>query len=327
MVDVRTQFSSLVQASSVAYGVAYSHRRFTLLTKSDRSYLLQSATGVLMESLFFNLSKKLGCTQIIECGAHDAVTSQKFVHLNSGKALAIEANPFVHSKYKQQYFDSSVDYRSIGLAKTPAILEMNIPSHHTNESSLEGSLKKRDDFKSYRTIQINVDTLDHLARNFIKASATCLWIDVEGLGGEVLEGAHDVLCNQNLKLIYIEVQEDRAYYSDELNALEISEKLSFYDFIPVARDYPASNLYNLMFVRASCLDSCSTEISKFWISYTNLTVPFARLRSPRDLVSKLKNKLTSSYSTTKPSFLDHLFSLAGSKSSKQKIRDWDSSQQ
>jgi len=324
MIDARAYFSSVLQASSVAYGISYSQRKFTLLTKADRNYLLQSATGVLMENLFFNLSKKLQCNQIIECGAHDAITSRRFVNENSGIALAIEANPFVYAKYQNQYTNSRVDYRSIGLAKTPAKLEMNIPGHHTDESSLEGSLKKRDDFKNYRTVEINVDTLDNVSGNFIDTNPTCLWIDVEGLGGEVLEGAQKVLSNSNLKMIYIEVQEDQAYYSDEPSALQISEMLAHYEFVPVARDYPASNLYNLLFVKASCLGTCSPELSNFWINYSNLVVPFVRLRSPRDLVSLLKKKLVGTSLSSKPSITDHLFSLAGSKSSKQKINDWKS---
>lgn len=324
MIDTRAFFSAVIQTSATAYGAAYSRNRRPLLSRSSKDYLLQFGTGMLMEELFFELAKKVECLQIIECGAHDAITSDKFVKANSGKALAIEANPFVYAKYEHRYMNSHVDYRSIGLAKAPAILEMNIPSHHTNESSLEGSLKKRDDFKSYRTIEINVDTLDNVSGNFADSIPTCLWIDVEGLGGEVLEGAHRVLSSPNLKLIYIEVQDNHAYYSDELNAFEISEKLSRYEFVPVARDYPASNLYNLLFVKASCLDTCSPELSNFWIKYTNLVVPFFRFRSPRDIVSLLKKKLVNSSLSSKPSTIDHLFVLLGSKSSKQKIIDWKS---
>lgn len=276
-----------------------------------------------MEELFFTLARKLECIQIIECGAHDAATSTKFVKINSGRALAIEANPFVHSKYKEQYLNSNVDYRSVGLAKAPAILEMNIPSHHSDDSSLEGSLKKRDDIKGYRTIEINVDTLDHISQDFTDFGGTCLWVDVEGLGGEVLEGAHYVLSSPNLRMIYIEVQENNAYYSDELNAFEITEKLANYDFIPIARDYPASNLYNLLFIKSTQFGLCSTDISNFWINYSNLRVPFMRLRSPRDLASVFKRSLKQNSKSEKPTFLDHIFSLAGSKSSKQKIIDWN----
>jgi hypothetical protein len=122
------------------------------------------------------------------------------------------------------------------------------------------------------------------------------------------------------------VQEDQAYYPDELNALQISDKLSLYDFVPIARDYPASNLYNLLFVKNSCLDKCSTEISNFWINYANLIIPFVRLRSLRDLFSLLKKNLVTANLSARPSITDHLFSVAGSKSSKQKIDDWNSSQ-
>ena len=146
MIDARAYFSSVLQTSSVAYRISYPQRKFTLLTKADRNFLLQSATGILMETLVFNVFKKLQCNQIIECGAQDAITSRRFVNENSGIALAVEANPAVHAKYKDQHTNSWVDYRSTGLAKTPAKLEMNIPGHHTDEGSLERSLKRRDDF-------------------------------------------------------------------------------------------------------------------------------------------------------------------------------------
>ena len=315
-------FASVIQTSSTAYGSAYSLRRFAFLRKSDRNYLLQSATGVLMESLFFSLAQRLGCLQIIECGAHDAATSQKFVTLTSGRALAIEANPFVHSKYKEGFIGTSVDYRSIGLAETRAKMEINIPSHHTNESSLEASLKKRDDFKNYRSVYIDVDTLDTVAEDFVDSDPTCLWIDVEGLGGEVLEGARTVLNNPNLKLIYIEVQEEGTYYSEEHSAFEISEKLANFNFLPIARDYPASDLYNLLFVRSESYGACTTELSQFWIRYANLKVPFIRFRSPRDLAAVIKNSLMGSRKSMKPTPLDYLFSAIGSKSSSQRIADW-----
>ncbi len=70
--------------------------------------------------------------------------------------------------------------------------------------------------------------------------------------------------------------------------------------------------------------SCPTEISSFCMNYSNLCVPFVRLRSPRDLASVFKRFFRRNSKSEKPTFLDHIFSLAGSNSSKQKILDWNS---
>ncbi len=277
-----------------------------------------------MEKLFFDLTSKLGIIQIIECGAHDAATSMRFTSKEGTGALAIEANPFVHEKYRDKFLNSRIDYRSMGVSNSTTTLEMNIPKHHSNDTSLEGSLHKRKDFNSYRTVSIQVDKLDNIAKEFIEGGLTCIWIDVEGLGGKVIEGANHILENTNVRLIYIEVQDDQAYYEEESSAIDIARRLAKFGFVPIARDYPVANLYNLLFIKVDDLGTCTTTLSKFWVQYSNLSVPLMRIRSTRDILSILKKRIIKQDSSSKPGWSDFVFARVGSKSSRQRIVDWNS---
>jgi FkbM family methyltransferase len=323
VLDVNPYFQSLIQLAANAYGNSLSRNRFKLLSESSRHYLLQEATGVLMEDLFFDLAGKLGVIQIIECGAHDAATSIRFITKDGRRALAIEANPYVWEEHKDKFANSKIEYRSIGISNLVTTLDMNIPKHHNNNSSLEASLGRRKDFGSYRTVKIQVDKLDNVANAFIAGGSTCLWIDVEGFGGKVIEGAREILEHPNTKLIYIEVQDDQAYYDEESSAVEITRHLANFGFVPIARDYPIANLYNLLFVRVQDLGSCTTTLSKFWVYYSNLKIPHFRRRSVRDILASAKRTLFAVSKSGKPRGSDYLFSRLGSKSSKQRILDWN----
>lgn len=316
----------MIQTAANGYGSSFSRRRFSLLSESSRHYLLQEATGFLMESLFFDLTSKLGIIQIIECGAHDAAISFRFASEEGTRALAIEANPYVHEKYRGMFANSRIDYRSMGVSNSKTTLEMNIPKHHSNDTSLEGSLHKRKDFNSYRTVEIQVDRLDNIAKEFIEGGLTCVWIDVEGLGGKVIDGASQLLQNTNTRLIYIEVQDDQAYYEEESSAIEIARCLANFGFVPIARDYPVANLYNLLFIKVDDLGTCTTTLSKFWVQYSNLKVPYFRQRSVRDTLASTKKIIFRASKSGKPRGSDYLFAQLGSKSSRQIILDWNEPQ-
>jgi hypothetical protein len=90
---------------------------------------------------------------------------------------------------------------------------------------------------------------------------------VDGLGGKVIEGANHILENANARLIYIEVQDNQAYYEDESSAIDIARRLANFGFVPIARDYPVANLYNLLFIKVDDLRTCTTTLSKFWVQY------------------------------------------------------------
>jgi FkbM family methyltransferase len=314
-----TNFSGLMNTASANYSIANSRRPHALLNQRSRAYLLQQGTGILMEDFYFQLINELGVKQIIECGAHDAATSRRFMALTSGNAIAFEANPAVYEKYRELNSAARVDYRNLGLYDEKSSLNLNIPAHHVDATSLESSLEKREDFQDYRQVQIQVDTLDNVALDYIREYNTAIWIDVEGLGHKVLTGASKLLSSPQATIIYIEVQEEKLHYKNEKYAFEIAEYLGQFGFVAIARDYPVAPLFNLIFVREGDLGSLLPLISKFWLSYSELKVPFMRFYHPRDIASVVKRRIVSSRFHQINFILDLLFSKLGSKSSKQRV--------
>ena len=66
--------------------------------------LYQKLTEEELDNLFLKLLKKLNVDYLIECGAHEATASLSFVK-SGGKAIAIEANPFVYRDITPKSFD------------------------------------------------------------------------------------------------------------------------------------------------------------------------------------------------------------------------------
>ena len=306
-----------------AYLKSRRNRPLACLSPQSRTYLLHQKTGILTERFFYQTLTALEVVRLVEGGAHDAATSRYFVAQTSGKALAFEANPSVYTKFKGLNNSPDIDYRSLGLSDQVMISELNIPAHHLDDSSLESSLDKREDFQKYRQVKIQVETLDRVALEFVNEGNSALWIDVEGLGYKVLAGATRILSSPNLKVIYIEVQEEKLYYKNEKYASEIAQYLHKFGFVAIARDYPEAALFNLVFVKAGEIHRLADLTPKYWSDYSDLKVPLIRIYPLRDILSALKKRLYFSNSLKFNLFLDHFFSRLGSKSSTQSVNSRD----
>ncbi len=290
MSNVELIFQNVEKSARDAYDRAFSRNRFRVMSKSDKHFLMQEATGILMEKIFYSLVESLEIKNIVECGAHDATTSRRFINQTKGKALAFEANPFVFERISSLPMDKNLQYFNVGLSNKHGVANLNIPIHHVEDSSLEASLDIREDIFEYTKVEININTLDNLALEFVKEKKCCLWIDVEGLGGVVLEGSHDILAQPNTRMIYIEVQDDGEYYKNEKTALNISRELAKFGFFPIAKDYPKAKLYNLIFIRKEDLPNSATLVSNFWLECAKISIPIFRYRSLRDLASIVKKR-------------------------------------
>ena len=91
--------------------------------------------------------------------------------------------------------------------------------------------------------KVSKNTLDNLHNT--NSESFCLWIDAEGHGYEVLQGAKEVL--KKTQLIFIEVEETGHWVNQKLDRdiLEFLEN----DFDAVARDQEYPKQYNLVFKR------------------------------------------------------------------------------
>ena len=324
MLKAIESFLQLRNIAQINYSIADSHRKLTFLSKKSREATLQRLTGVHTENFFYQLLEELKCSQLVECGAHDAAVSRLFTEVTKGVAIAFEASPLVWEKYQKINETGKVDYINLGLSKEKSIMNLNIPLHSLHYSTKESSLEMQGKLENYQQVQIQVETLDHLVTDFVKSDNTAFWIDVEGHEFKVLEGARKVLELNQSKIIYIEVQEDSSYFQSAKYAFEVAEYLEGCGFVAIACDNPVDSLFNCIFIRKDDLGRLLPLITKYWAEYANLKVPHLQLTPPRDVFSSAKRWLVSSKFVKLNFILDLFFSKLGSKSSQQKIATYRS---
>ena len=316
----KSEFLRLNEQAISSFSIAYTRRTPTLLTKEQRFKELRVKTGVLIEKYFFDLCEILNSQLLLECGAHDAATSKKFVGLSENrKAIAFEANPFVFERFQSTIKNDSIRYVNIGLADTLGELTLNIPAHTPKSWSMQSSFDNNPKFSNFLQVKVNVDLLDNLVLNEISQNSTAMWIDVEGFGFSVLTGATKILSAKACKVIFIEVQ-DSAIWEQEQNAIEICSFLSGFGFVPLVRDYPLVDLYNIVFVKEDILPLAITLTNRFWFDFSRIRPRPFRFKSPIYLLSRIKGVLLKFGGGYFASAIHRVSRVAGSRSSRDHLQ-------
>ena len=316
-----SEFLSLCQFYALNYSQSLKKSRFSLVPIGRREFLIRNAYGKSTVQLFFQLNKKLGVSHLIECGANDASVSRRFLSEEEGRsALAVEANPFVFANFLNMNSTfPKLEYKQVGLSNRKGTTDFFIPNVTDKSQSIFGSFQKLPEFYTdYTSTRVELNTLDSLQKASEIVSRSAMWVDVEGEAYKVFTGAKKLLASSQVKLIYCEVQES-VHYESEKCAIEITEYLGRFGFIPIARDFPLANLYNMMFIHKESLKEVLPWLNVYWSSLSNIHAPVIEIRVPVDFFSRVKNKIL--VFTPKPlEILAHrLFSLAGSKSSKKML--------
>jgi FkbM family methyltransferase len=289
-VNNKSEFLRVSQQASSSLGVAYRNKKFALLSPEGRLKQLRIQTNFLSENLFFDLCAELEIRLLLECGAHDAIISTKFVNVAGRFAVAFEANPYVYARFQTSIKSDVIDYVNLGLASKPGTLQLNIPTHQPRSWSMQSSFNKTFEFSAFETVAVKVDNLDNLVMSKVAMTPSAIWIDVEGYGYSVLNGASEILASGNCKLIFIEVQ-DRAYWDNERNAMEICEYLSGFNFVPLVRDSPLAELYNIVFVKADVIGKTLTLTNRFWFDSSRIRPSFFDRKPLRHYLSLFKKSI------------------------------------
>ena len=212
--------------------------------------LLGRETTKNLDEKFFKLLKTLDVNSLIECGANEASASM-LANSMGLKALAIEANPETYQKVTPP---SNKDFEKLnfGLSDKEGLLEFYTP---VNNSTAGNATFRPSEDKEYHVSSVQVKRLDELLEPTRYAdSPFALWIDVEGMQFEVLNGALETLKNQNCKMIKIEV-EDLAFFGGQRwlsrDVVNFLEKL---DYVLIYRDFEYGAQYNLLFLRCNIFD-------------------------------------------------------------------------
>jgi FkbM family methyltransferase len=292
---------------TIAAGIASAGGR--AFGRNDLGYL----TSVLSGDYFFRLAKHLRINHLVECGANHAETSRRFVAEGLGTATAIEANPVTFKQRTSKSLPEGLTALNMALGKAPGDVTLKVPVIDNVVHEGASSIFSRNETSDYQEFQIKLETLDGIERRFemTRSERLALWIDVEGVALQVLEGAQQLLDSQKVPLIYVEVESHR-YWDGQHLASAVDSFLSAMNYTPLIRDIQSENQYNLVYVLNDLIDKCDELTIAYWSDFSNLkATPISLLKKK---ASKIKLKLLR---FTFTALLVHLISaLLGSRSSR-----------
>jgi len=166
------------------------------------------------------------------------------------RRLAFEANPHNFQEFKDAAIAAGVNYQHLAIGNAVGECALNIPvgpdqSQHVNARS--SALRKPN--ADYEQVTVPMSTVDDCCqRAGVTALRHAMWIDVEGFGCQVLEGAVNTL--EKTDFVFIEV-EDRVFWAEQKVSKDTKHFLFDAGFVPIARDFEYYHQYNLLFARQS----------------------------------------------------------------------------
>ncbi|SDF04580.1 methyltransferase, FkbM family [Dyadobacter soli] len=216
-----------------------------VVEKGMSSAELQIYTGLydLHEMLFLTHYLRPDDT-FVDVGANVGVYTILAAGVAGSNAISFEPIPSTFSKLKRNVtynlLEGRVDLRNLGVGDKEEKLVF------TNSLDATNHVISSDEKPAGATIEVPVDTLDHLLANrtpnFIK-------IDVEGFEANVINGAPDTLANPELKVIIMETNGLSDQYEFGQNYLH--NKLLSLGFTPHSYDPFKRNLQKLETTGAS----------------------------------------------------------------------------
>jgi len=145
-----------------------------------------------------------------------------------------------------------------------------------------------------------------------------LWIDVEGSNKVLVEGAKDLLEGKLVEVILIETQVDPVWKED-FSAEELCEELSLYGFEPIARDCPQHWGCNILFIKESPSPKFIGERKRYLDQLEFIQLPILPNVQFRTILSKIKRLLISTQPAKFQEIFHRIFSLLGSRSSRDRL--------
>lgn len=232
----------------------------------------RSKSNQTLQSLFLGLSSKF-VNNFIEIGAREASASISFLkQMQTGRALAFEANPMTFEKITRGASNSGVEVYNFGISDNSVSQSMFIPIwKEDNLTPPNASFLTRSKDVTYLEVTVPCLTLDEVFSSKIIEGPTALWVDVEGFAYQVLSGAKESLKKTDIKIIFIEVEAER-FWKAQFLVKEVSEQLKCRGFFLVARDFEYKNQYNQVYIHHSLLLK-STFLLSVYLVKLFLSIP------------------------------------------------------
>jgi len=212
-------------------------------------------TAERLADLFLEACRQTAVQTLIECGAHGAETSVRFVGGGPQRtAIALEANPFTFKKKTEHVASEKLITLNEGVGAEVGTLVLRIPEKNGTKfrSSTMSSFLDKADGRPTTSVDVAVTTVDHVVERFGAVGPIALWIDVEGYGDQVLSGAEKAL-RSAVAVVLIEVTNAGRLWAGEVHASAVVDRLAASGLELVAMDWcPADDdTYNMLFVRSS----------------------------------------------------------------------------
>lgn len=199
---------------------------------------------------FHDLCRAVDPTLVLELGAHEGTFSAWAKgEFPKARCLALEANPYVHRKYRERLGRAGVDYRHLAAASTNGTVTINIPVEIGRrtvapEESRMASLGIHRRGHQHETVDVEAVRVDDLVHP-TGTDRIVAWIDVEGASDAVLTGARDVLTRA--AAVYIEVERVELWSGQWLD-VDVARFFRGIGMVPAMRDVQRRNNYNVVYV-------------------------------------------------------------------------------
>lgn len=237
-------------------------RAITFLADLERSDPVGAGTWRAVSNrrlveLFERICTEVGARSMIECGAFEASASTRFVRAGSDRrAVAVEANPFTHRLVTMRAEAAGVETVNAGLGSQAGRMTLHIPAGSASDPTptpRQSSFRRRTGVVAggERSVEVDVTTIDAVIDQRALLSPLALWVDVEGMAGEVLRGGERTLRTM-VAVALVEVELASRWQDQELEQ-DVIALLATFGLVPAACDFERPAQRNVLFVRPDLL--------------------------------------------------------------------------
>lgn len=202
-----------------------------------------------VRNVVLRLTQRIDPTVTLEVGAFEAGFSVwARENLPNARAMAFEANPYVHAHYKDEVTAKGVDYRNVAVSPTSGPVTIHVPRDfnggergRVNQmASLTTNLKTAN-HEAVEVAGVRLDDAVELAPD----DRLVAWVDVEGALEQVLSGSHETLARA--ALVFVEVESEAMWEGQWLDS-DVAAWFREIGLVPILRDFQRWQQYNVVFV-------------------------------------------------------------------------------
>ena len=258
----------------------------------------REASALILREYVLRICEVLKPGTFIELGAHGAEASIAFIARVGGRAIAFEANPFTFESVTCKAVSEGVIARNLGVGAAIGTLDMHIPLLGESKpiTAVQSSFLRRSENVEYQTVSVDMTTLNAICSEIDISSGVFLWVDVEGLALEVLNGGLSILDSDQCVAVMVEV-ESIGLWENQSGSIMVDKLMTSFGFVPVMRDAEYELQYNVVYVKEALLGILDKQISEFWSELSS--VPFhdprtiiGRVRAGLDLKGRFRRTIT-----------------------------------